>query len=211
MFPYDAEVLALTYAQYNAAVWPGQPVALLLALAALGLAAWPRRGGARIIGAILVGFWLWCGLVFFLRHMAPLDFMASVYGWVFIAQAALLAWALVWRGAAFRFRPEAASGAALALAAAALFGLPALSVFGAAGWGGAHIVGLTPGPTVLFTLALLLLAEGRGRWLLMVVPLAWCALAGATAWALAVPEAWPLPLLGALALVLTLWRPRRAG
>ncbi len=211
MFPYDAEVLALTYAQYNAAAWPGQPVALLLALAALGLAAWPRRGGGRIIGAILAAFWLWCGLVFFPRTMAPLDFMAPVYGWVFVFQAALLAWALVWRRRTFRFRPEAASGAALAIAAGALFGLPALSVFGGAGWAGARIVGLAPGPTVLFTLALLLLTEGRWRWLLMVVPLAWCLLAGFMAWVLAVPEAWPLPLLGAVALVLTFGAPRRPG
>jgi len=210
MFPYDAEVLAATYAQYNAAIWPAQPLALLLALAALGLCAWPRRGSDRAIGAILVAAWLWCGLVFFPRVMAPLDFMAPVYGWVFVFQAVLLAWALVWRGSAFRFRPEVISGVALALAAGALFGLPALSVFGEAGWAGAHIVGLAPGPTVLFTLALLLLAEGRRRWLLMVVPLAWCVLAGIAAWALAVPEALPLPLLGALVLVLTLWCPRRA-
>lgn len=211
MFPYDAEVLALTYAQYNTAIWPAQPAALLLALAALGLAAWPRRGSDRLVGAILVAFWLWCGLVFFLRHMAPLDFMAPVYGGVFVVQAALLAWALVWRRGAFRFRPEATSAAALAIAAAALFGLPALSVLGEAGWGGAQIVGLAPGPTALFTLALLLPAEGRRRRLLMVVPLAWCALAGALAWALAVPEAWPLPLLGAVALILTFWGSRRPG
>ncbi len=211
MFPYDAEVLALTYAQYNAAVWPAQAVALLLALAALGLCAWPRRGGDHAVGAILVAAWLWCGLVFFLRAMAPLDFMAPVYGWIFVFQAALLAWALVRRRLAFRFRPEARSWIALVLAATALFGLPALSLFGAAGWAGAQIVGVAPGPTVLFTLALLLHAEGRRRWLLMVVPLAWCILAGATAWVLAVPEAWPLPLLGALVLILTLWRPSRPG
>lgn len=210
MFPYDAEVLAATYAQYNDAVWPAQPVALALALAALGHCVRPLPGGDRAIGVLLLTAWLWCGLVFFPRYLAPLDFMAPAYGWAFVFQAALLAWALVWHRLTFRFRHDAVSWIALAVIAEALFGLPAVTALGDLGWAGARLVGVAPGPTVLFTLGLLLLAEGRRRRLLMAVPLAWCALAGVTAWALGVPEGWPLPLLGALALVLVLWRPRRA-
>jgi hypothetical protein len=41
-----------------------------------------------------------------------------------------------------------------------------------------------PGPTALFTLGLLLLAEGRGRLHLAILPLAWAAVAGFEGWVL---------------------------
>lgn len=214
MFPFDAEALAAFYASYNAAVWPAQAVALALALVAVWLSAAPRGGSVRVIGAILAAGWLWCGLVFFLRHFAAYDFMAPVYGWAFVVQAALLLWGLVWRPPPLRLRPEGAGWIAMAVIVVALFGLPAISGFGTAGlgdfgWAAARVVGVAPGPTVLFTLGLLLLAEGRRRWLLMVIPLAWCAVAGVTAWALGVAEAWPLPAAAVLAVLGALW-PRRA-
>jgi hypothetical protein len=214
MFPYDAEVLAAAYAQYNAAVWPAQLIALLLALAVLWLCVSPRPWGGYFTGAALAAAWLWCGLVFYLAHFAAYDFMAPVYGWVFVAQAVLLAGALLWRPLPMALPPEAPPGpravAGLVLAAFALFGLPLISGLGTSGFATARVVGVAPGPTVLFTLGLLLLATGWRCRLLMVVPLAWCALAGVMAWALGVAEAWPLPLLGLAALGLSLWPAQRA-
>ena len=208
MFPFDAEVLGSIYAQYNAAVWPAQPVALLLALGAVWLSVTPRAAGGRIVGALLAAGWLWCGLVFFRQHLAAFDFMAPVYGWAFVAQAALLLWGLTWRQTPIRFQPDGTGSFAMVVIVVALFGLPAISAFGDYGWAAARVVGVAPGSTVLFTLALLLLVERRRRWWLMVIPLAWCAVAGLTAWALGVAEAWPLPLLGALAALLGVWRLR---
>jgi hypothetical protein len=137
--------------------------------------------------------------------------MAPVYGWAFVLQAALLLRALVWRRVAFRFRPDVFGLAGLTLMAAALFGLPLVSGFTEAGLGSARLAGVAPGPTALFTLGLLLLAEGRPPWFLMVMPLLWCAVAGATAWALGVPDDWPLPVLGAAALGLAVLKHRRAA
>lgn len=208
MFPFDAEVLASSHALYNAAVWPAPPVALALALAALWLAVVPRPGGGRAVGVILAAGWTWCGLVFFLRHWAQLDFMAPVYAGAFLVQAALLLLLLVWRGRSFGPPADAAAIGGLCLAALALFGLPLVSGLGAAGFGAARIVGLTPGPTVLFTLALLLLLEGRPPWLLLIVPLLWSAVAAVTGWALAVPESILVPLLALPAFGLLLRRYR---
>ena len=210
MFPFDAEVLASSYADYNAAVWPAQAVALALALAVLWLVVAPRPGAGRLIGAILAAAWLWVGLVFHLRYFAALDFMAPVYGWAFIAEAALLIWVVVWRGAPLSFRADICGLAGLAVAVFALFGLPLISGATAAGFAAARLVGVAPGPTALFTLGLLLLAEGRGALPLMVVPLLWCAVAGIAAWALGIAEAWPLPVLGGAVLALRLSRFRRA-
>ena len=78
------------------------------------------------------------------------------------------------------------------------------------GYATAQLVGLAPGPTALFTLALLLLAPGRPPWLLMALPLAWCGLAGVRAWALDLPADWPLPVLALTLVLLALWRGPRA-
>src|SRR3546814_104160 len=111
MFPYDAEVLASSYRLYNTAIWPAQPVALMLALAALWLAVAPRPWSRRAVGVILAAGWLWCGLVFFLSHWAQLDFMAPVYGGAFLLQAALLLFAPTLRRRAF-CAPSGAAGIA---------------------------------------------------------------------------------------------------
>jgi hypothetical protein len=210
MFPFDAEVLASSYALYNAAVWPAQPVALALALAALWLAAAPRAWSGRIVGAILAAGWAWCGLVFFPQHFAALDFMAPVYAGAFLLQAALLLFSLVWRRRGLRAPGDAAGLGGLALAALALFALPLISGLGGAGFAAARIVGLAPGPTVLFTLALLPLFEGRSPWLLLPIPLLWCGVAAVTGWALGVPESLAVPILALPSLALFAWRARAA-
>ncbi|MGD1878394.1 MAG: DUF6064 family protein [Kiloniellaceae bacterium] len=202
-------MLSALHAQYNEMIWPAQPIALLLALIVVWLVVSPRRGGMRVTGAILAAAWLWCALVFFLQHFAAYDFMAPVYGWTFVVQAALLLWALTGRQTPLRSRPAGHLGIVLGVIAAALFGLPLVSVAGDFGWAAARLVGVAPGPTALFTLGLLLLAEGRMRWLLMVIPLAWCAVAGVTGWALGVPENLALAGVALAALVLAVagnWR-----
>lgn len=187
MLPFDAEVLASFFTLYNRTVWPAQILAVVLALAALWLILSPRRGGGRVPGLLLAAGWLWCGAVFFLLHFASLDFMAPVYGWVFILQGVLLLWSLGLRRGVLRFRGGAVGWVGLALAVFALFGLPALTALTEAGWQSARIVGLAPGPTAVFSLGLLLMREGRRPWHLLVIPLLWIAVAGATAWALYAP------------------------
>jgi hypothetical protein len=203
-------VLASSYAFYNAAVWPAQAVALALALAAIWLAAAPRAWSGPAVAAILAAGWTWCGLVFFLQHFARLDFMAPVYGGAFLLQALLLLWWLFRRRFVFTNASDGVTAAAVALAFLSIVGLPLVTGLGGFGFASARIVGLAPGPTVLFTLAMLLLVEGRGRWLLMVLPLSWCALDGATGWALGVPEALAVAALGLAAPLVLLWRRRFA-
>jgi len=206
MFPFDTEVLTSLYGRYNAEVWPAQVVALALALAAVWLSLAPRRFGARAIGLALAGGWLWCGAVFFLGYLAQFDFMAPVYGGAFLVQAGVLLWELVWRQRPPASQPDGFGAAGLLLAFLAIIGLPLVSGLGEAGFAAARIVGIAPGPTVVMTLALLLLVEGRPPWPAMAVPLLWCGVAAVTGWALALPEALAVAFLGALATGLILWK-----
>ena len=52
---------------------------------------------------------------------------------------------------------------------------------------------MAPDPTAVATLGVLLLASGRGRWSLLVVPVLWCAISGATLLAMKAPDFWILP------------------
>jgi hypothetical protein len=70
------------------------------------------------------------------------------------------------------------------------------------------VFGLFPDPTALATLGLVLMA-GRGHWLLLPLPAAWCAIGGATLWMMEAPEAALLPLLGLIGLLL--YRCRQLG
>ena len=203
---------------HNAALWPGQVLALALGAGLLWLV-W--RGGvsaARAACAIVGIGWLFTGAVYFVWRYATINWAAVWFGAVFILEAAL------WIGLASSracpaLRTDAAwglgaarttIGIALLLAGIAypllapLLGRPAVQ---------AEVFGLAPDPTAIGTLGLLLLFDdGRERrlpplvrkaWLavLWAVPAAWCLLTGITLWTLGAPEAIIPPALAVLALV----------
>jgi hypothetical protein len=74
------------------------------------------------------------------------------------------------------------------------------------GWRQVEIFGVAPDPTAVATLGIILLANGRGRRALIVVPAIWCAISGATLLAMKAPDAWIPPLAGVLAVALAIRR-----
>jgi hypothetical protein len=191
---------------YNAAIWPAQIVALVLGLGS-GLHL-PHRGSGRhtwrerAIAAILTGCWLWVAIAFHAHRYATLTWSARYYAWGFGLEAALVLWAGVVRGRlVFERRP-----AGLAIFLFALVVQPLIGVVLGRRWSQVEIFGVAPDPTAIATLGLLLLATGRVRWELMVVPLFWCAISGATLLSMKAPDAW-IPLVAALLVVsLAAWR-----
>lgn len=214
MLPYDAEVLYAFFAQYARAIWPAGPLAALLAAVVLLLALRPLAGAAsgRIVTGLLALAWGWVGWGFFLERFAQLNFAAPLYGGLFLLQALLL---LLWaampsRRPGFRFEGGGLSRSGLVLALVALAVLPLAGPLAGEGWAAAPLVGLMPGPTALFTLGLLLLAEGRGPLHLAILPLLWAAVAGFEGWVLGLPHDLAVAGLG-LAGFLLLARKRFAG
>ncbi len=62
---------------------------------------------------------------------------------------------------------------------------------------------MAPDPTAVATLGLLLIARGRGRGWLMVIPAVWCGISGATLLAMKAPDDWIPPLAATVAVALT--------
>jgi hypothetical protein len=175
---------------YNAAIWPAQLAALAIGIAILVLL---RRGGSKAgqaIGVLLAACWIWTAIFFLAARYATINWAAVYFAWAFGLEGALLVWFFL-RGRLSIGPPETAEawiGLAVLVFALALQPLigPALG----RGWRGAQTFGVTPDPTAVATLGIVLLSRGRRRGVLMTIPLLWCGITGATLLAMKQPDAW---------------------
>lgn len=192
---------------YNAGIWPAQVLSLALGVAILALV-W--RGGAwrgRGIAAILATCWLWVAWAFHLDRYATINWAAVYFAAGFAVEALLLIWTgLVRDRFAFRSGAHAAGRAGLGLFLFALVVQPLIGPLVGRQWAQVEIFGVAPDPTAVATLGILLLAPGRALWELLLIPVVWCAVSGATFWAMDSPDAFVLPLSALLALILAAWK-----
>jgi hypothetical protein len=201
MLPFTTEVFFSLFEQYNRTIWPAQVIAYALGLVALRLAVKPVPHSGRIIGAILALFWTWNGIAYHLLFFASINFLAPLFGLVFVIEALLLGWTSTVRGGVtFGFRPGLARWAGLGLAIFAMAVYPLLGWLLGHGWPRAPMFGVAPCPITIFTIGMLLLAEGRPPLHLALIPLLWSLVGGSAAFLLEVPEDAALPLAGLIGL-----------
>jgi hypothetical protein len=184
---------------YNLAVWPAQLAVLGLG-AVMALLLW--RGGAgvgRIVSALLAAAWLWIAWAFHLQRYATINLAGTHLAAAFAIQAVLLLWFGVVRDRMAPGRQRLAwAGVGLFLFALAY---PLIGLWLGRPWTQLEVFGLAPDPTVVATLGVALLASPPARGILLVIPILYCAVGGATLWAMASPEAPVLPLAALLALL----------
>jgi hypothetical protein len=196
---FSASTYQRLFELHNAAWWPAQLQAQALG-AAVVWAAWrrPSRRAARGVWAALAAAWLMVAWAWHLQRFASVQWAAPWFAAGFAVQAAaMLAWAL--HPACGRGRPwPARARVGLAIAGIALVAWPALPLALGRPIAQAEWFGLMPDPTVLLTLAVLLLRPAPA-WL-WPLPLAWCAATGATLWPMQAPHALLAPLVAVVAL-----------
>jgi hypothetical protein len=191
----------------NESWWPAQLLVVPAGLAWLGLH-WRRQrmpGGIAVRAAALclAGCWAVVAWSFLLERFAPINWIAADFAAVFALQAAgLVGLALAGRVCGEDRRARRLAGTALGLWA--LLGHPLLAVVCGRAWQQAEVFGLAPEPTVIGTLAFLLLAKAdapktrRLMRTLWIVPLGWCAVSAATLATMGAGQAWVM--LGAATL-----------
>jgi hypothetical protein len=212
MLPFTPEVFFANFAQYNAAIWPAQIVAYALGFSVILLLLRPAAWSSPLIALILAAAWIWNGAVYHMDHFARINFAAPLFGILFIAEGLLLAWSgAVARRLTFRFRADPMGWTGLTLLIFAMAVYPVLGWLASHGWPRGPAFGVAPCPTVIFTMGLLSLAEGRVPLHLLVIPVLWALLGGSAAWLLNVPEDLALPLAAFVGLWLILRKTRVAA
>jgi hypothetical protein len=204
---YSRQTYYRLFELYNVAIWPAQIVAVVA-----GVSAWAllrradlRRG--RLIAAFLALCWLWVAIAFHAKRYAAINWAAVDFAWGFGVEAVLLVWTGIIRGRLVfdrEGRPMARAGLAIFLFALAVQPVAGL-VFGRT-WRQLEFFGLAPDPTAIGTLGLLLVAAGRTRWDLIVIPAIWCVLSAAMLWAMKTPDAWIVAIGAALVTALAIAR-----
>ena len=109
------------------------------------------------------------------------------------------------QGLSFRPRPDLVGHAAVSIFLFALVLEPLIGPLLGRPWTQVEVFGIAPDPTVIATMGLLLVASGRVAWELLVIPLSWCAISGATLWAMGSSDAVVPALAASLVLLLAIW------
>lgn len=162
----------------------------------------PGRTRGRVVAAVLAAAWLWVAWAYLWTRYATINLAATWFAAAFAAEALLL----ILVGAVGGGLSPAAAADRVRRAGIGIF-LFALAVQPLIGpllgrpWRQVELFGIAPDPTVVATLGVLT-AVARTRWELMVIPLIWCAISGATLWTMEAPDAWIM--LGAAVVALFL-------
>ncbi|MEM7398322.1 MAG: DUF6064 family protein [Pseudomonadota bacterium] len=187
---------------YNASLWPAQILTLAAGVAIATLMVGGPRWRGRLIAALLAFVWLLVALGYFMDRYAAINLAAPYFAWGFFLQAVLLAVVGSIRGhITFHGGKTRTAKTGLAVFVFALLVQPFMGPLFGRAWSGVELFGLAPDPTVVGTLGVLLAAD-RIRWELLVIPVLWCAISGATLWIMESPEALLMPLAGLLILLL---------
>ena len=171
---------------YNLAIWPAQLAGAAIGVAIVALLVGHRAHRDRTVAGLLALCWVWVAWAFHFQRYAQINWAATWFAAAFAFEALLLA-ALGVFGGRIVFSRSRGTGLriAAALVAIVVVGYPLLAPLAARPWTTAETFGVAPDPTAIATVATLALVRGRVRWLLLIVPLLWCAIAAATLWAMA--------------------------
>jgi len=173
---FSPEVYFRSLALYNQNIWPAQFIAALTSVYLGYLILGKPATSHKTIGIILALAWAWCGLIFHITHYSSINWFATVYGGLFLAQACLLLWAVF---KTIQQPPLQQDHSLINLAgkATVIFGLfiypflPLLtnsSFIERQTWQEGQIFGLFPAPTLTVTIGIALMSQNYPKPLLII-------------------------------------------
>jgi Family of unknown function (DUF6064) len=195
---------------YNRDLWPVHAAALVggVSIVAMLRRREPRRSTA--IGVLSV-CWLWIGWAFHVQRYATINWIAPYFGGAFALQGLLMLGYALHRSR----RPAAPAAhfdrAALGLVLFALCVQPLIGPLVGREWTQLETFGAAPDPTAIATLGILRLSVQRVPRHLVIIPAGWCAISGATLWAMGSPDALVVPLAGMSGVAIAMRRSKTGG
>lgn len=196
--PYSVEVYFAQMADYNVRWFVGVISGLILAVVMLTILVFlPLQKTSRL--SRLCGFylglaWVWIGVFHQIDMMAELNFMAPVYGVLWIAQGGLILWFCgINEKIKFQFKNNVTGRAGLFLCLVGITFYPAGLMIVGHDWMSLSFIGTAPEPTLIFTTGLLLLAHQKNVRFLFVIPACGAGVVGLSAWLLHHPLDYLVP------------------
>ncbi len=182
---------------YNRAVWPVHVVVAALGLMLLVLLFFGGERRGRAIAGVLAACWLWVAWAFLFERYDTINWAARYFAIGFAVEAILIVLSGVILN---RLAPGAdfVCYAGIAIVIFALFVQPLFAPLFGRMWTQVEIFGLAPDPTVAATLGALVAM--RAPWHLLVIPLLWSVVTGATLWAMDAADALFMPAIAAIAI-----------
>jgi hypothetical protein len=196
--------------RYNLAIWPAQLAGVAIGLAIVALLIGKRAHHERIIAGLLAACWMWIAMAFHYQRYAQINWAATWFALAFACEALLLVVVGVLAGRLdLQLARSGTLWIATSIVAMSILGYPVLAPLTGRPWTTAEIFGVAADPTAIASVAVLARVRGRIRWLLLIVPALWCAIAAAMLWAMDAPEALVVLAAGLLALWPAVARRRR--
>lgn len=177
---FSPEAYFRLFVRYNAAIWPGQLLALALSALLLWLAVRPGLVRGRGLCLLLGLGWGWVGWGFLLSYYAEINLAARWFAGGFALQALLLLSLALWGRPEIDWRRDRIARIGLLTLLTAILLLPLLGPLPGGNWTGIELFLLAPDPTALGSLGLTLMLRARHGWLMGLLPLLWLAISGLT-------------------------------
>ncbi len=194
--PFTTSQFLAVFARYNLSVYPAQILLMLGAVITIILTIVPIKRGGSIIFGILGLLWLWMGGVYHCLYFSAINPLAYLFGALFILEAAILLYAGVAHGAGgFAWRRDGFSVAGLVCILYSLAVYPVIGTIAGHPYPELPTFGL-PCPTTIFTFGILLLADRRVPWYLLVIPFVWACIGFFAALSLGITEDYGLLVAG---------------
>jgi len=164
---------------YNQSIWPLQIVALLFSLFIL-YALWKKPAWAgQVMSGLLIVSWSWVAWAFLYQRFYQIHVVADWYALCFFLQAGLFTWYGVRKD---RFNMITSNQSRLyigyLLLLVSIIFYPFIAMLSDRDWMQFEMFAVAPDPTVLATLAILIIFKAPK--VLYVIPISWVIVSGAT-------------------------------
>lgn len=209
---FSPRVYERMFVLLNQDLWPAQLLFAIAGFAILFAVARFELRGMQFGLVALALAWMLVAFVFFQGRYEQINWLGRYIMPIAIVQGVLLlATAIaVQRGTRFGWPVSSLAGMVIVLLLClGLVVYPLLALTSEQGLAGAQMLFATPDPTAVATLGIAALLRSPMRWLLMIVPIAWCIFTGLTLWTLGQADFFVAPLAALLAVSVSIfWRPQ---
>jgi hypothetical protein len=203
--PFTTDEFLGVFERYNESIWPLQLVFFGLAVYACFSIVRKASHTINFVFSLLAFFWIWMGVFYHLIFFSQINKAANIFGILFIAQGLMFLYYGAYRQ---RIKLEVARDVpgvlGFVFVVYALIGYPLLGGLTGHVYPAAPTFGV-PCPTTIFTFGILLFAQKRVPWYLLIIPFLWSLLGFSAAINLSVPQDYGLVIAGVVSTIIVVF------